>query len=313
MDESLALYGRFAIVMAAFNGIAHLPQQTDSIMAQRRVNTHLFVSLDRSKDASFAWLSEETQRNASITLLPYGASFGAAAPNFFRLIRDVNLDNFDYLAFADQDDIWGLDKLARAHECMQAHGADGYSSNVTAFWDSGRTLLVDKAQPQRQWDHLFEAAGPGCTYVMTRRLALALQDCARAQAATLSEVGYHDWFTYAFARVHGFTWFIDPQPHLLYRQHASNQVGVNSGLGPFIRRARKVFSGDAFQQARLIARAAGLPADHPVQLRLGQGRWGALRLALSAHHCRRKLLERAYFLFSCLLCAVTGLGTKASK
>lgn len=48
----------------------------------------------------------------------------------------------------------------------------GYSSNVTAFWPANKRKLVSKAQPQRTSDFMFEAAGPGCTYLLQGSLAL---------------------------------------------------------------------------------------------------------------------------------------------
>ncbi|RYI21301.1 MAG: SDR family NAD(P)-dependent oxidoreductase, partial [Acetobacteraceae bacterium] len=96
-------------------------------------------------------------------------------------------------------------------------GAAGYSSNVVAFWESGRELWVDKAQPQREQDHLFEAAGPGCTYVLTSELALAAQALAREQSSLLARLKYHDWLVYALARARGWRWVIDPESRLRYR------------------------------------------------------------------------------------------------
>jgi rhamnosyltransferase len=135
-----------------------------------------------------------------------------AAPNFFRLLRDVDMAGCDYVALADQDDLWHPDKLARACQQLQLTGAAGYSGNVTAFWPGGQERLIDKAQPQQPWDFLFEGPGPGCTFVLAQPLALALQAWVRQQAQALQPVDFHDWLIYAWARAQGYRWLIDTQP-----------------------------------------------------------------------------------------------------
>lgn len=293
-----------AVALAAYNGTAYIAEQVESILRQTGVDVTIFVSVDQSSDGTEAWFQHLAQDEPRVILLDIGQVFGGAAPNFFRLLREMDLDRFDYLSFADQDDLWPDDKLIHAHQQMVIHGADGYSSNFIAFWPTGKKLLVNKAQPQRRWDYLFESAGPGCTYVMCRKLALALQNAARNQREDLVNLVFHDWFAYAFARANGYRWLIDDRPSLLYRQHGKNQFGVNAGAGPFLRRVRQVISGEALAQAALIAQATSLPRGHRVKVAMEDGRWGLLRLAFMARHCRRKRSEQVYFFFSCMLSAI---------
>lgn len=302
---------RIAVGLAAYNGVAYLTPQLASILGQTGVAVTVFVSVDPSTDGTEAWFQQQAATEPRLHLLPPAGRFGCAAANFLRLLREVDLQGFDAFCFADQDDIWAADKLAHACLRMAESGAQGYSSNVTAFWPDGRQQLIDKAQPQRRWDHLFEAAGPGCTYVLAAELAVALQQVVRARQQELVPLNYHDWFVYAFARIHGHRWLIDPRPGVSYRQHTGNQVGANTGLRAFLRRAAKVRNGEALSQARLIARVAGLAADHTVMRLLQQGRGGVFGLAFKARHCRRRRVEQVYFFFSCLLTALVGTQSEA--
>ena len=165
-----------AVCLAAFNGVRWLAEQLDSILLQRDVEVTVFVSVDASTDGTEQWFDVRATENAQIIVLPHGEHFGGASRNFFRILRDVDFTGFDYVCFADQDDIWLTGKLLRAHQILTKTGAAAYSSNVVAFWCSGRKVLVEKSQPQRQWDYLFEAAGPGCTYVLDSALAIELQN-----------------------------------------------------------------------------------------------------------------------------------------
>jgi rhamnosyltransferase len=300
-------YGRpsVAVVLAAFNGMGFLSQQLESIFMQEDVDVTIFVSVDVSMDGTEEWIDSFQKHEPRLVTLPFGKRFGGAACNFFRLLRDVEFSGFDYVCFADQDDIWLPNKLLRAHEILSSTGADAYSSNVTAFWPDGRKALIEKSQPQVQWDFLFEAAGPGCTYVLRRELACAVQEVVRNRWDEVQEVGLHDWFAYAFARANGYRWIIDDVPGMLYRQHENNQVGVNAGWRAFIHRADKVLSGWGLSQSALIARLVGLSDDPFVARWSDCSRLGLLYLALHAGQCRRRLRDKFVFGLSCMVLSVT--------
>ena len=295
---------KFAICLAAFNGIDWLAAQLDTILAQAGITATVFVSVDQSTDDTEKWFEERAKVDSRIVLLPHGERFGGAARNFFRILRDVDFSDFDYVSFADQDDIWLPNKLVRAHEMLSITNADAYSSNVLAFWPDGRKTLIEKSQPQVKWDFLFEAAGPGCTYVMKKELACAIQDLVRSRWDEVQEVGLHDWFSYAFARANGYHWVIDDFAGMLYRQHETNQVGVNSGRRAFILRAEKVLSGWGLAQSALIARLVGLNDDPFVLRWAGGSRSGLLYLALHAWQCRRRVRDKFIFALLCLVLSV---------
>jgi rhamnosyltransferase len=306
MAEPLPSPPRIAVLLAVHNGVAWLPEQLESILGQTGVAVSVFCSVDASTDGSERWVDQLALVDARLTVLPHGQRFGDAASNFFRLLADVDVSVFDSVAFADQDDLWLADKLLQAHEAMQRSGAEGYSSNVLAFWPDGREALIKKNQPQARWDFLFEAAGPGCTYVLSRRLAIALQDLIQQRGAEVRRVGLHDWFAYAFARAHGYRWLIDGHIGMRYRQHEDNQVGVNTGMHAFARRARVVLSGWGLAQSALIADLIGLGGDPFVRRWASGSRWGLLWLATHAGQCRRRGRDKLLFAGSCLLMAVLG-------
>ncbi len=293
-------------MLAAYNGMEWIEEQMASILAQTEVDVTVYISIDPSTDGTEAWCATSAARNANVTVLPYAGSFGGASRNFFRLIRDVDFDGFDFVAFADQDDIWYLDKLQRAASQLERHQADAYSSNVTAFWPDGKTRLLDKAQPQVAWDFLFEAAGPGCTYVLSKRLVEPLKASMLCNWNALQNVSLHDWFCYAYARSHGYRWYIDPGPSMDYRQHERNQVGANTGLRPLITRYKTIHDGWWFSQVQLIARLVGQDSVPFVKSWFLLSRWQLFRLSLSAWHCRRRMRDKVFFLFVCWATVLIG-------
>ncbi|PZO17836.1 MAG: glycosyl transferase [Burkholderiales bacterium] len=296
---------KIAVCMAAFNGTPWLAEQLNSVFAQTGVLVSIFVSVDQSTDGTEEWFDQRAKDDSRIILLPHGKRFGGAARNFLRIIHEVDFSDFDYVCFADQDDIWMPGKLARAHEVISTLGVDAYSSNVIAFWPDGRKKLIWKSQTQTRWDFLFEAAGPGCTYVIRRELACAIQKLVRERWLDVQNVGLHDWFLYAFARANGYRWVIDSSNGMLYRQHASNQVGVNSGPAAFLHRMRKVLNGWGLRQSALIAELVGLRDNPFVRHWSGGDRLGLLWLAMHARQCRRRTRDKLVFALSCLALSMT--------
>ena len=256
---------RVCVLMATHDGLPWLGQQIDSILGQTGVEVELLVSDDQSSDGTWEWLQERAAREARIVLLPRTRRFGSAAANFYRLLGAADTRRFPLFAFADQDDIWRPGKLARQAEILEQQAVDGVSSNVVAFWPTGRRKLIRKAQPQRRFDYLFEPPGPGCSFLMRASL---VEHCV-ALLAALSRAGVeplpkHDWLVYLVARRGGGRWFIDDLPSLDYRQHGRNEVGANVGLRAVLRRLQALWRGDfrdlvrhAIEMARVVDQLHG--------------------------------------------------------
>jgi rhamnosyltransferase len=297
---------KVAVLLAAYNGMQWIEEQLTSILGQSAVDVTVYISIDPSTDGTEAWCAAYAARHPDVLVLPAAGSFGGASRNFFRLIRDVDFEGYDFVAFADQDDVWHTDKLQRATHVIRTRQVDAYSSNVTAFWPDGKTHLLDKAQPQVEWDFLFEAAGPGCTYVMSKSLADSLKASMLTSWQLLQDVSLHDWYFYAFARSHSYCWYIDPEPSMDYRQHERNQVGANKGLSPLIARYKTIHNGWWFNQVQLIAHLVGQRTDPFVQTWLELRRRQLMTLSFSAWRCRRRVRDKVFFFCICWVTALIG-------
>lgn len=276
------------VLLATFNGARWLEEQLDSIVGQRGAQVTILAADDGSSDGTVA-LVERCAATwlVSPVLAPARHQLGAAG-NFLRLLREAPLAGFDFVALADQDDVWLPGRLARAVQYLSDKGADGYSSDATAFWADGRRRRLRKAFPQRRFDHLFEPAGPGCTYMLSAALATALQQELRIEPQRFDGVGYHDWLIYAFARTHGFSWAIDDVPGVLYRQHQHNELGANVGFGGVGRRWTRLTSGWFRRQVLLMAHLWPATHDH-LTARLARLSLGdRLLLACTARQYRRR-------------------------
>ncbi|CAN5211124.1 glycosyltransferase family 2 protein [soil metagenome] len=249
------------VLLATYNGARWLDEQLDSVLGQRGVQVRIVALDDESTDGTRDLLLGRAARDARLTVLPSQGPSGGSAPNFYRLITTVANDVDGYLAFSDQDDVWREDKLARHVALLEAGNHEGVSSSVLAFTPQGRTTLIRKDFPQREFDYLTESPGPGSTFVITPRLA-------RLVAAELADpesparfAQFHDSLIYAVCRGRGWSWHIDGVPSLSYRQHDGNVMGSNVGAASALSRLKLIREHWHRNEAILHARVATRLAD----------------------------------------------------
>jgi rhamnosyltransferase len=109
---------------------------------------------------------------------------------------------------------------------------------------------------------------------------------------------------YAFARTNHFKWFIDGYAGMQYRQHALNNFGAHVGFSGFLVRVKRVIKGEGFDQMLRLIKILKLESDPFVSKWYPLSRFGFLRLAFHAPQCRRRLREKIYFFFACILLAI---------
>lgn len=264
---------RVAILLATYNGARYLPEQLASIAAQRDVDWSLCWRDDGSTDSSRAILEEFTKiHGGSLELSDQTNRIGATA-SFLALLRAALAarPDADYFAFADQDDVWLPDKLARA---------TGQLADAT--WPAlycARQMLTDAmlrplghSPPMRQPigfpAALAQNIATGNTVVLNRAAASLL---ARSQPPATA---YHDWWSYLLVAAAGGRIMADNALVIRYRQHGGNMVGARSaaplralralrrGPAPFLRLFHAQLDALASQPHLLAAdthaRVAGL-------------------------------------------------------
>jgi len=290
--------------MAAYNGKQFIAQQLQTILKQTHKPCKILINIDLSTDETVSIVEGYATNFSEIEILSSNKRFGSAAANFFYLLLNTDFSNIDYIALADQDDLWNEDKLGKAIEKLE-QGYDGYSSHEEAFWDDGRKKVLKKNQSQQNFDHLFESAGPGCTFVISKKLAIGLQNFLKNNQNQISQMKqYHDWLIYAFTRTNGYKWFIDGYVSMQYRQHALNDFGAHVGFSGFLARVERVLKGEGFDQVLRLIKMLKLENDPFVKQWYPLSRIGFIKLAFYAPQCRRRLREKIYFFCACILLAI---------
>ena len=211
-------------LLASYNGEKYIEEQIQSILNQEGVLVDLIINDDSSKDRTVALVKEKFPELKVKINTP---ATGSAANNFLKMITEIDFDeDFHFVAFADQDDIWLPQKLSAAVEKLEAENAALYCSNLTK-WDmqNNSFFLLKKDYPQKKYDFLFEGGSAGCTYVFTKNLAQQLKAFIPTVDSSCWEEFSHDWLVYFFARSRGFKVCIDGNSYIHYRLHNNNVHG----------------------------------------------------------------------------------------
>lgn len=234
---------RVLVLLATYNGAPWLREQMDSILSQEGVDILVEIGDDVSRDATKALIESTWGGGRRVQLKGWAQSSGSAGANFRRLYREVDPSGFDYVALADQDDVWMPRKILSAIQSLQTTGAQGYSCAVQAFWPDGRERVLAQRENLRAADFLFEGAGQGCTFVMTSELFRRIRQFCIVHTTATEALHYHDWLIYLLARAWQMPWHFDSRPWMRYRQHGGNEIGSRGSFGAIQRRLGMIRNG----------------------------------------------------------------------
>lgn len=242
MDMITSGYPKVAVLMATYNGEKFIRAQIDSILAQQGVDVRIFVRDDHSSDSTRAIIEEYKTNTGKVALLEPVPSQLYAAKNFMSLVRDVDFSDIDYMAYSDQDDIWLPAKLSAAIRAIHEKQVDCYASNLlmgdkdakiiapkSVFSRLASYIFNYKSDKKLPYDFYFESASAGCTLVLNKPALLYLQKIITELYEKIPVRASHDWSTYAITRLGSFNWYIDDRSYIIYRQHAENAYGANTG------------------------------------------------------------------------------------
>jgi rhamnosyltransferase len=225
---------RILVIMATYNGDKYIKEQIESILLQNEVDLDLMIFDDASKDNTVQVIELFAAHN-KITLVQNSEGTGSAANNFFNALQNLSnlfIRQYEYIAFADQDDIWLPKKLSAAIKILQDEKTNLYMSNLT-LWDekTNTKSILSRCSVQKKYDFLFEGGSAGCTYVFTNTFCIDFKQKLITVDYTNWKFFSHDWFVYFFARINNYGVSIDSNSYILYRIHENNihgQLNKNS-------------------------------------------------------------------------------------
>lgn len=296
------------VLLAAYNGERWIKSQIDSILSQEGVLPKVVIRDDCSQDGTSSLVQSVYADDSRVTVLSADEPSGSSGAAFFELYRCWDVSGYDYVALADQDDLWFPGKLKQATDKLRESGAVGYSCAVNAFWPDKKIRTIRQVTRTTKSDFLFEGAGQGCTFVLTQRFFLMVQEFLRREPEICLEMHYHDWYLYLLSRAWNCVWYFDEKPWMLYRQHASNEIGSRGTISAVQRRIEKIRSGwyrsQVLAACRVYMAAGGeiTRVSDISDLFLGpRKQWRLTKGVMLLFNSRRRLSDRFVLFVSALI------------
>lgn len=239
------------ILLASYQGAAHLGAQLDSFAAQDHADWALWVSDDGSRDGTRAIVDRFAAAHPDHDIRLIDGPRRGAAANFLSLLCHPDLPA-GHVAISDQDDIWYPHKLS--HALMVLSHLDGpavYSAQSRHISATGATLGLSRVHsgPPSFGNALVQNRVAGHCAVLTPQ-ALAL-----VRAVGPVPVPFHDWWLYLLITGAGGQVTVSPEVVLDYRQHDTNVLGAHRGALAALTRAAMVL-GPTWRDWQAANRAA---------------------------------------------------------
>ena len=215
------------ILLSTYNGEKYIREQLDSILNQDGVDLSILVRDDGSTDNTLQILEEYKNQYSNIEIIK-GENAGYES-SFMQLVEKSG--DFDYYAFADQDDIWKPEKLQIAVASIEKKEID-----KPTMYFSNCELVNEKAEhigylrsgndfiPKDKTQAIVLGFVHGCTMVFNRASQQLIN------SATLNYNLAHDnWIP--LLHFYMGEWIYDSNSYILYRQHGNNTFGSeNRGI-----------------------------------------------------------------------------------
>ena len=282
---------RAFILLSTYNGAAYLREQLQSLVAQTHDSWILYWRDDGSSDATVSIMSEFAaavggDRCVRVTQ-PAGRVWPAAS--FMALLNAAvpSLGPRDSVAFADQDDVWRSDKLARGLAELAAADAVGpvlYCARlVVANADLVRLAVTNISQRECGFPaSLTQNIAAGCTIMLNRHAAELVAGSVPPGSSS------HDWWSYILVTAAGGRIVVDDTTVALYRQHRGNLIGIQPSqvrrAFAAMRRGRRMFMRALRQHVEALNAQSGLICEtaRPALLQIHAALHGSVRQRLSA-------------------------------
>lgn len=213
------------ILMATYNGEKYLKYQIDSILSQTYKNFNLIISDDASADSTQEILKEYEKKDKRVKIYIQEKNLGIVN-NFEFLLGKVE-NNF--FMFADQDDIWDVDKVEISRDKLDAEQADLVYTDLKVVDENLNEIsnsywkikgFDKKIYKYNNFQSLYlNNYITGCTILCKSKWIKDILPIPKT-----SKYVIHDYWLALILSMNGKITYIK-QPLLKYRQHKNNSVG----------------------------------------------------------------------------------------
>lgn len=228
---------RFLVILATYNGERYLSQLLESVFNQKDAIVSVFARDDGSQDTTVEILKKYSE---SHSLTWYTGERLGPAKSFLELLKKAeeqpDFQKYDYIALADQDDIWMPEKLACAGKTLKEEEAILYAGSIEAYTETGRRF-VKRPREQCLYEQLVRNNVAGCTMVLTK-------ECLKiVNSYSPSDVIMHDMWMIQVCSAIGCKVAYDSNPYIKYRIHEQNFAGASVSLSDKLKNHRANIKG----------------------------------------------------------------------
>lgn len=212
------------VLLGSYNGEKYIEEQIDSILNQKNVEVYIKVADDCSTDGTHEILKKykEKYSNFDYYINEKNKNF---TYNFLDLLFSVKDMDFDYYAFADQDDFWLENKLESAIKKLDNDNKNGkfYCSNLILVDQDLKPFGIQEKKSilkTNKYNYVVANIATGCTVVFDSKFY------KHAIKYYPKNIKLHDYWLFLIA---AFTadYEYDLDSYIYYRQHGNNQIGSN--------------------------------------------------------------------------------------
>lgn len=229
------------ILLSSYNGEKYIARQIDSILKQRDVEIHLLIRDDGSKDGTPQIIKDYEKRYPSQVQVILGENMGWKK-SFFKLLSLAG--DYDYYAFADQDDYWYEDKEISSIHKLEEEPGEGPKMVQVNYVTTDDTLSPLDPQPAprpiipKHHDEIFsEEFFQGCCMTWNKT---AMELFTRY---TPKQNYGHDYWCGVVCSLFGKNYLLE-EPKFSYVRYSENASTTGSQLAGQLARLKRFMNGE---------------------------------------------------------------------
>jgi glycosyltransferase involved in cell wall biosynthesis len=221
---------KVAVLMPTFNGERFLEEQLTSLLNQEGIDLKVYIRDDASTDRTIQILNKYSD-NFDITFSDKNTGTSAS---LLELLRKI--DDFDYLAFCDQDDVWTANHLIEGVQELRQVGDERFALYFPLYnLIDSKSKITGKRNPILNIGYtnaLVENPIIGCGIILNKEAANTIKKF------NLSSNYFLDHQIYFIGALVGE--IIQGSKYTVnYRIHHNNQVGIRTGVASLLKQLLK--------------------------------------------------------------------------
>lgn len=242
LDEIAKENHTVTVVIASYNGEKYISEQIESVLNQKGVKLNILIRDDGSTDKTKEILDKYQKKYSNIKW--YTGSHLNVQKGFLDLLQESQ--ETEYYAFCDQDDVWDEDKLLIAISKLQY-----LDNSKPALYYCGQRLVDSNLNfisnhyidnKRSDYTNFLISNVAGCTAVFNKKLRDEI-NCVKPEFILM-----HDSWVFKVCLALGGTYYADREPHISYRQHNNNTIGLNKGIKSKIHQMKRYIYEFKIQQ-----------------------------------------------------------------